>query len=187
MKLLIMSGAHQIIWWAPDYVYNSPSYGSRIGQSTCVSSKILHVSRDVTLLALDLANDRPRVAKNLLTPLPWYWKGAQGNGRRHVAFRGHCKELYMKHEHNSSVENRITGKERTDEQRIICFFGEKQKMGKNRKKGNEDCFILWTQWSPIYELPWVMICSKLEWNFWKMFVHQACMKLLMLFFFNHGF
>ena len=58
-----MSGAHQIIWLAPDYVYNSPSYGSRIGQSACVSSKILHVSRDVTLLALDLANDRPWVAK----------------------------------------------------------------------------------------------------------------------------
>ena len=65
-----------------------------------------------------------------------------GNGRRYVAFRGHCKELYMKHEHNSGVENCITGKETTDEKRIICFFGEKQKMGKNRKKGNEDCFIL---------------------------------------------
>jgi len=48
----------------------------------------------------------------------------------------------MKNEHNSGVENCITGKEATDEKRIICFFGEKQKMGKNRKKGNEDCFIL---------------------------------------------
>ena len=48
----------------------------------------------------------------------------------------------MKHEHNGDVENCITGKETTDEKRIICFFGEKQKMGKNRKKGNEDCFIL---------------------------------------------
>ena len=122
-----MSGAHQIIWLAPDYVYNSPSYGSRIGQSACVSSKILHVSRDVALLALDLANDRPWVAKNLLTPLPWYWKGAQGNGRRYVAFRGHCKELYMNHEHNSGVENCITGKETTDEKRIICFWWKNKK------------------------------------------------------------
>ena len=48
----------------------------------------------------------------------------------------------MKHEHNSGVENCITGKETTDEKRIICFLGEKQKMGKNRKKGNEDYFIL---------------------------------------------